>query len=337
MKSIIDLSKAELKEAICSLGLKPFTADQVFQWLYQKRAPSFEKMGNLSKDARRLLQEHFTIGNITVADVKHSADGTSLFLFRLSDGKQIEAVYIPTEKRKTLCISTQVGCAMGCDFCRTGQMGLMRNLSQGEILEQVIHIQNCFPEEEITNIVFMGMGEPMANLKNLMNAIEILQEDCGFGFSRRRITVSTVGLVPKMYDYLKYDFAPKLAISLHATNDLLRSQIVPINDRYPLAELMQFCRDYKTEHKYRITFEYVMLRGVNDLPEHIQELIQLMKGVPAKINLIPFNPFPTVVYQASTAETMKLWVDQLMKAGIQTNIRASRGQDIFAACGQLAA
>lgn len=337
MKSITEFSKTALRESLLSLGLKSYAADQVFQWIHQKRAVSFDAMSNLSGEARQKLAASFRLGTIEVADVKHSVDGTCLFLFRLNDGKQIEAVYIPSEKRKTLCLSTQVGCAMACDFCRTGKMGLMRNLTQGEILEQVASIQNCFPEEKITNLVFMGMGEPMANLQNLMPAIEILLDDNGFGFSRRRITVSTVGLVPKMFDYLRYDFAPKLAISLHAPNDALRSRIVPINDRYPLAELMRFCRDYKKSHKFRITFEYVMLREVNDRPEHIEELIRLLEGIPTKINLIPFNSFPGVDYQSSTPETMQTWVDRLMQAGIQTNIRASRGRDILAACGQLAA
>ncbi|MDO8527309.1 MAG: 23S rRNA (adenine(2503)-C(2))-methyltransferase RlmN [Deltaproteobacteria bacterium] len=249
----------------------------------------------------------------------------------------MEAVYIPKDTgRRTLCLSTQVGCAMGCGFCRTGQMGLKRNLTQGEILEQVLSIQRCFPDEQITNIVFMGMGEPMANIPALVSALEFLHGAKAFAFARKRITVSTAGLVPKMYEFIKLSQV-KLAVSLHASNDKLRDELMPINKRYPLAQLMEFCRDYARDSRYCVTFEYVMLKGVNDSVEQCKELIQLLSDVPSKINLIPFNPFPTVDYQPSSAETIQVWCDLLYHAGIQTNVRADRGRDIFAACGQLAA
>lgn len=334
---VTNLSRPQLKEGCLSLGLKPFTVNQLFQWVYQKRATTFEEMSDLSKEARQVLEKTFILSSLHVASLKTSQDGTTLFLFELGDGKRVEAVYIPTEKgRRTLCLSTQVGCPMACTFCRTGQMNLMRNLTQGEILEQVLAIQNCFPEEQITNLVFMGMGEPMANLPNLLPALDILLDPKGFKFSKRKITVSTVGLVPKMYQFIEKSDV-KLAISLHAPNDVLRSELMPINRKYPLKELMAFCRTYKKRSRFRITFEYVMLKGVNDSDLLAKQLIQLLEGIPSKINLIPFNPFPTVHYQPSESTTIQKWREWLHQAGIQTNVRATRGRDIFAACGQLAA
>lgn len=335
MQPITDLSLAQLGERFSELGLKPYAALQTAGWLYQKRVASFDAMTNLSRSAHGILKENFSFSSVKIADLQRCADGTCLFLFELSDGKKVEAVYLPMPDRITLCLSTQVGCAMACTFCRTGQMNLMRNLTQGEILEQVLSIQNCFPEEKITNLVFMGMGEPMANLKALLPALEILHHDRLFGFSKRRITVSTAGLVPKMYEFIEHSCV-KLAVSLHAPNDALRKELMPINSRYPLKELMQFCRDYKKRFRFRITFEYVMLKGVNDTEALARELVRLLQGIPSKINLIPFNPFPTVHYQPSDAATLSCWIDILMKAGIQTNVRLNRGRDILAACGQLA-
>ena len=337
MKALTDLNLAGLKESLLEVGMKSYAADQIYQWVYQKKAASFEEMTNLSAGDRKKLADHFQFASSKVLDVKNSSDGTCLFLFELKDGKKVEAVYLQAESgRKTICLSTQVGCAMDCTFCRTGQMGLMRNLTQGEILEQVLAIQRCFPEEAISNLVFMGMGEPMANLAALIPALEILHDQKGFCFAKRRITVSTAGLVPKMYDFVKQSKV-KLAVSLHAPNDTLRNQLMPINKRYPLVELIQFCKDYARMTSFSVTFEYVMLKGVNDSPELANELVRLLQGCTAKINLIPFNPFPTVDYQPSDAETIQLWRDILYRASIQTNVRANRGRDIFAACGQLAA
>lgn len=338
MKSVVtDLAYSALQEGFSRLGLKAYASGQVVSWLYQKRAPSFDAMTDLSAAHRELLKENFHFSSIKVVDVRNSVDGTCLFLFELFDGKKVEAVYIPAlTGRITLCLSTQVGCAMACDFCRTGEMGLLRNLTQGEILEQVLAIQRCFPEETITNLVFMGMGEPMANLKALCGALKILEDEKAFAFARRRITVSTAGLVPKMYDFIK-ESRVKLAVSLHAPNDLLRNQLMPINKKYPLAQLMQFCRDYNAVSRFPIVFEYAMLKGVNDSAEILEELIALLGEMPAKINLIPFNAFPTSRHQPSSPETIQMWCDRLYRAGIQTNVRANRGRDILAACGQLAA
>ena len=334
---ITDLSITSLKESLQSLGFKSYAAAQILQWLYQKRVTFFEEMSNLSENNRQKLADHFEMASTKVLNIKNSSDGTCLFLFELADGKKVEAVYIPAESgRKTICLSTQVGCAMDCTFCRTGQMGLMRNLTQGEILEQVLAIQRCFPGEEITNLVFMGMGEPMANLSQLVPAIEILKDPKMFGFPKKKITVSTAGLVPKMVEFVQ-QVDVKLAISLHAPNDSLRDQLMPINKRYPLKVLMEFCREFSKGPRNLVTFEYVMLKNVNDSPDLCKELVQLLEGIPSKINLIPFNPFPTVDYQPSDNNTIKQWVDILYHAGIQTNVRANRGRDILAACGQLAA
>lgn len=338
MPSLTDLSVARLGEQLLQLGLRRYASSQVAGWLYKKRAASFDEMTDLSPASREILSKHFQLSSSKVVDVKNSSDGTCLFLFELKDGKKVEAVYIPALKgeRITLCLSTQVGCAMACTFCRTGQMGLMRNLTQGEILEQVLAIQRCFPNEKITNLVFMGMGEPMANIPALAGALKILKDPKLFGFSKNKITVSTAGLVPKMAEFVQLEDV-KLAVSLHAPNDALRDRLMPINKRYPLAQLIGFCKDYAKQSRFSVTFEYVMLKGVNDSLEQARELTRLLSETPSKVNLIPFNPFPTSDYQPSPNSTIKAWVDILMKAGIQTNVRADRGRDIFAACGQLAA
>lgn len=334
---ITDLSLGDLKEWLASERFKPHALEQVVRWLYREGVESFGEMSNLSRKDRECLDAYFAPGSIRLEKRALSRDGTSLFLFALKDGQKIEAVYIPAESgRRTLCLSTQAGCAMACTFCRTGQMKLLRNLTQGEILEQVLHIRRAYPEEAINNLVFMGMGEPMANLKALLPALEILQHNHGFGFSRRRITVSTAGLVPKMFEFME-NSSVKLAISLHAPNDALRNRMMPINERYPLAELLRFCKTYKDRSRDRITFEYVLLKGVNDDLGLVPELIALLKDIPSKINLIPFNPFDTVDYRPSDPETIAEWMRRLSLAGIQTNLRASRGLDILAACGQLAA
>jgi len=336
LENIKDLSLPELKESVVRLGLKPFVATQLAEWLYRKKATSFDQMTNLSKEARRLLPQHFVLSELVLTQKQEAADGTQKFLFTLSDGKKIEAVWIPTRSRVTVCLSTQVGCAMDCRFCRTGEMGLLRNLTQSEMLDQVLAIQRRIPDPPVTNLVFMGMGEPMANLKALLPALEIFYHDKAFGFSKRKVTVSTSGLVPKMAEFAKVSRA-KLAISLHAPNDTLRNELMPINKRYPLRELMQFCRDYQKNSRNWITFEYVMLRGVNDTDPLLKELIALLKEIRAKVNLIPFNPFPDNPYKPSTDATIDRWTEGLFAAGIQTNVRRDRGREILAACGQLAA
>lgn len=336
LQNIKDLSLEDLKTALVELGLKPYTALQVREWLYQKKAISFEAMTNISKEARRILPEHFFISTLQLDQVQRATDETQKFLFQLQDGKKIEAVWIPTKSRVTICLSTQVGCAMACNFCRTGEMGLLKNLTQSEMLDQVLEIQRLLPERPVTNLVFMGMGEPMANLKALLPTLEILQNERAFNFSKRKMTVSTSGLVPKMYEFAKASDA-KLAISLHAPNDALRDQLMPINKRYPLKELMQFCHDYQKDSRHWITFEYVMLKDVNDSTELLKQLIGLLRGLRSKVNLIPFNSFPGNSYQPSEESTLTLWKEGLFQAGIQTNVRKDRGREILAACGQLAA
>ena len=338
-KNILDLSVADLKKAVAEMGLKPFVVTQLIEWLYQKKTASFDEMGNVSKPNREILKKHFVLDSMVIEKIQTAKDGTQKYLFILPDNKKIEGVKIPTEKgRLTLCLSSQVGCGIGCSFCRTGMMGLFRNLTQAEILGQVLEIERLCPEEKVTNLVFMGMGEPMANLKVLIPALEILTHERGFNFSKRRITVSTSGLVPKMVEFVAQSDV-KLAISLHAANDSLRDQLVPLNKKYPLKQLKQFCLDFQKAKstRHRITFEYVMLKGVNDTESCLEETIAFLKEIRSKVNLIPFNPFPESRYQPSTEETVTHWVDRFFKAGIQTNVRHERGREILAACGQLAA
>jgi len=332
--SLYQYSLAGLETLVAERGWKKYITRQLVQWLYQKKVSSFAEMSDLSKEIRAQLEKDFSIDPLHVVEKQSSTDGTTKFLFNLSDDKKIEAVFIPSEKRTTLCLSTQVGCAMACTFCRTGEMKLQRNLTLEEIVGQVLVVARSFPS--ITNLVFMGMGEPMANLPTLLDALAILKHPNGCGFSKNKITVSTSGVVPKMYEFVKQSEV-KLAVSLHAPNDALRTQLMPINKRYPLKDLMQFCREYRGHNRrHRITFEYVMLKGVNDSLVQCKELVRLLEGVPSKINLIPFNPFPGNDFHPSPEETIKEWVDQLMRAGIQTNVRKDRGRDILAACGQLA-
>ena len=365
VKNILDLSIADLKKAVAEVGLRPFVVTQLIEWLYQKKAPSFDVMGNVSKSNRDILKKHFLLEPMNVEKIQTAKDGTQKYLFQLPNKKnadggcqgesqdypltpasvgfipreRIEAVKIPAEtSRLTICLSSQVGCGIGCSFCRTGMMGLSRNLTQAEMLGQVLEIERRCLEEKVTNLVFMGMGEPMANLKVLIPALEILTHEKGFNFSKRRITVSTSGLVPKMVEFVAQSDV-KLAISLHAANNVLRDQLVPLNKKYPLKQLKQFCLDFQKAKstRHRITFEYVMLKGVNDTESCLEETIAFLKEIRSKVNLIPFNPFPESHYQSSTEETVTHWVDRFFKAGIQTNVRHERGREILAACGQLAA
>jgi len=350
----------QLQAVAHAMGLKPYTVSQLITWLYKKRVSSFEDMTNLSKEARRVLSLHYSISRLKLDKIQQAADGTEKFVFMLSDGKRIESVLIPApDKRLTLCISTQVGCAMGCTFCRTGRMGFVRDLTQGEILGQILGVQrtpllckegrgevdSCLPHltspykgegSQITNIVLMGMGEPLVNYDAVASATAIILDDRAFNFSKRRVTISTSGLLPQLKKFAK-QFDIKIAISLNATTDEVRNSLMPINKRYHIFELMKYCRDYSRRSRYRVTFEYVMIRGVNDTSQDMKRLVKLMNGIRAKINLIPFNPFPGCDYEGPLELTLNNWYKFLTEHGMQTNIRVSRGQDILAACGQLAA
>lgn len=339
--NLLGLDKEALKAFFVSVGEKPYRADQVLKWIHFNGVSDFHAMTNISKPLREKLSE---IATITVPDIiyeKAASDGTYKWLLKLYDGNCIETVYIPEKTRGTLCISSQVGCILNCDFCSTGKQGFNRNLTTAEIISQLwvavrkLSQLNGVHDHAVTNVVMMGMGEPLLNFDNVLPALRIMLDDFGYGLSKRRVTVSTAGVVPVMYQ-LRDAIDVALAVSLHAPNDELRNKIVPLNKKYPLQELMAVCREYFKEDKRRsITMEYVMLAGVNDTPEHARQLIRLLANVRAKMNLIPFNPFPHADYERSDMDTILRFRDILMKAGINTTIRRTRGDDIDAACGQL--
>jgi 23S rRNA (adenine2503-C2)-methyltransferase len=331
------------------LGEKRFRATQLFRWIHQKGAQDFDQMSDLAKSLREKLKTCAQVQPLTPISRHDSADGTIKWLFDVGDGNAVETVFIPEDDRGTLCVSSQAGCAVGCRFCSTGHQGFSRNLTTGEILSQLWFAEHTLRKQfnttdrVISNVVMMGMGEPLQNYSALVPALRSMLDDHGYGLSRRRVTVSTSGVVPMM-DRLGLDAPVALAVSLHAPTDALRDNLVPLNRKYPLHELMDACRRYLA-HAPRdfITFEYCMLDGVNDQPEHAQALIDLVKpkrglgeSVPCKFNLIPFNPFPASGLTRSSAATVKAFAAQLSEAGIITTVRKTRGDDIDAACGQLA-
>ncbi len=335
LPAITDIPLDSLKEAVVDLGLKPYAAGQLVRWLYAKRAKSFDEMTDISKDDRTFLKKHYAISAVKKIEEKKASDGTLKILCQGRDGKNFECVLIPAEDgRITACLSTQVGCAMGCAFCRTAEMGFLRNLTLGEITGQLILLART-SSEPITNIVFMGMGEPLANLEAVENAITVFRNERAFGLSKRRITVSTCGLIPELRVFCGRNDV-KVAISLNATTDDVRTKLMPINRRWPIAKIMEFCCEYSRNSRHRITFEYIMIRDVNDCEDDAKRLIKLLHGVRAKVNLIPFNKYESSRFKAPLENTLERWRDYLCDKGVQVNIRASRGQEILAACGQLA-
>ena len=340
-QNLFGLDRAQLRACFAEMGEKPFRADQIMQWIYRRTADDFDLMTNISKDLREKMKQHFVIKHPELVAEQTSRDGTRKWALRLDGGNVIETVYIPEADRGTLCISSQVGCAMDCSFCSTGKQGLNRNMTTAEIVAQVWFAAKTLGgdfqnERVISNVVFMGMGEPLSNTAAVLPAIHIMLDDFGFGLSKRRVTVSTSGLVPYM-DRLRADCDTALAVSLHAPNDELRNQLVPINRKYPIAELMEACRRYVEgkDRKTHIVFEYVMLDGINDQPEHARQLAKLLVGMAAKVNLIPFNPFPEAQYKRSKPEVIKHFSEILRAKRIVTTTRKTRGDDIDAACGQL--
>ncbi len=319
-----------------SIGEKPFRATQVLKWLYQEQVTAFDDMTNLSKALRANLKENCCIETPEIITEQIATDGTRKWVIQMGCNNRIETVFIPEEKRGTLCVSSQIGCALACTFCSTAQQGFNRNLKVSEIIGQLYVAQNRLGEEKrITNVVMMGMGEPLLNFENVVSAMNLMMDDFVYGLSKRRVTLSTSGVVPAMYRLTKLCDV-SLAVSLHAANDELRNVLVPINQKYPLKELLAACREnVKLAPRRTITFEYVMLDGINDSTTDARALIKLLKNIPAKLNLIPFNPFPNSNYQCSTMVTIKRFRDLLHKAGIVTTIRKTRGEDIDAACGQL--
>jgi len=339
--NLLGRSEAQLQEFFAGLGEKPFRARQVLQWIHQRNASGFEEMTDLSKSLRTQLGSIASIALPEIISEQKSEDGTTKWLFESGAGQAVETVFIPEPGRGTLCISSQVGCALDCAFCATGAQGFNRNLNAEEIVGQVTHANRHLPsrpngEPAITNVVFMGMGEPLANYRNVLPALQILLSDFAYGLSRRRITVSTSGIVPHI-DKLGDDCNVSLAVSLHAPNDELRDELVPINRLHPIADLLDASWRYAAKRANRfITFEYVMLRDVNDTIEHANQLAALLKNRPAKVNLIPFNPFTGNDYKRSRSETIERFQNRLRQRGLVSTTRRTRGDDIDAACGQLA-
>jgi len=339
--NLLGLSRADLERVLQARGEKPFRTRQILQWIYQRGVTNFDDMTDLSKASRAWLKEETEIALPAVLSRNDSDDGTVKWLFASGSGQAVETVFIPEQDRGTLCISSQVGCALDCAFCATGAQGFNRNLSSAEIIGQVWHAMRELPkrangETAVTNVVFMGMGEPLANYRNVVSVLDLLVSDWALGLSRRRVTLSTSGLVP-MIERLGDDCNVALAVSLHAPNDELRNQIVPINKLHPIAALLEACWAYTAKNANRfVTFEYVMLRGVNDSSAHADQLSALLTGKPAKINLIPFNPFPGTRFKRSSADTIRHFQNRLRQQGLVATTRRTRGADIDAACGQLA-
>jgi 23S rRNA (adenine2503-C2)-methyltransferase len=351
--SLIGLSRAELIAHLADIGVAPaqrkMRAQQLWHWLYFRGARNFDEMTSVSKETRAELAKHFTVDRPEVVAEQISNDGTRKWLLRLPSGDkverphEVECVYIPETDRGTLCVSSQVGCTLNCAFCHTGTQRLVRNLTAGEIVGQVMVARdrlNDWADREgesrlVTNIVMMGMGEPLYNFEAVRDALLIVADNEGIGISRRRITLSTSGVVPSI-KRTGEEIGVMLAISLHAVRDELRNELVPLNRKYPIAELLQACRDYPAaSNARRITFEYVMLKGVNDSLDDAKLLVKLLKGIPAKINLIPFNPWPGTAYECSDWDQIEKFSEFIFNAGYSSPVRTPRGRDILAACGQL--
>ena len=340
--NLVGLTREELAEAVAGLGEPAFRARQLWSWVYHHGARDFDAMTTLAKSLRARLAERYRLDRPAIARAQVSRDGTRKWLLRTPDGQEVESVHIPEATRGTLCVSSQVGCTLTCRFCHTGTQRLVRNLSAGEILGQVMLARDELgdwpspaADRQLTNLVMMGMGEPLYNYDNVAKALRIVMDGEGIAISKRRITLSTAGVVPAMRR-CGAELGVNLAVSLHAVSDALRDEIVPLNRKYPLAELLAACRDYPGVHNARrITFEYVMLKGVNDSPADAREMARLLKAIPAKVNLIPFNPWPGAPFECPSADVIERFAQILFEGGLTAPVRQPRGQDIMAACGQL--
>jgi 23S rRNA (adenine2503-C2)-methyltransferase len=358
-KNLIGLSREELLAEMAGIGAEKFRAHQLWHWIYHRGATDFVTMTSLAKSFREQLAERYVVGRPAIARALVSVDGTRKWLLRFPDGQEIETVHIPEDERGTLCVSSQVGCTLTCRFCHTGTQRLVRNLDAGEIVGQIMVARDGLQEwpiaaearaprpagprpseqeaedRQLTNIVMMGMGEPLYNFEAVAKALRIVMDHEGLSISKRKITLSTSGIVP-MIRRCGAELGVNLAISLHAVRNDLRDELVPINKKYPIAELLGACRTYPgSSNARRITFEYVMLQGVNDSPAEARELVRLLRGIPAKVNLIPFNPWPGAPYECSSSAAIKAFSDIVFAAGYSSPVRTPRGQDIMAACGQL--
>lgn len=335
-RPIEGLDRAELEAWLDARGLPGYRAHQIRRWLFRKRAASFECMTDLSGELRRALARDFVVGGLVMQRRLSSRDGSVKYLFRLSDGNAVETVHIPEQDRVTLCVSTQAGCGLGCVFCATARMGLKRNLTQAEILGQVLEAQRRCPEgERISNLVFMGMGEPLANYDAVRGALDVLTDaHSGMGVSPRKITVSTVGLLPQMRRLME-ETGVNLAVSLHSVRDRVRSELMPVNRKYPVSQLLDCCRSLPLPRRKRITFEYLLIRGLNDRVEDATELAAKLRGIRCKVNLIPFNPHEGSGFRRPPDRAIEMFAEKLRRRRIQAHVRRPRGDDIQAACGQL--
>ncbi len=321
----------ELKEIVTELGFSKFVAKQLADWLYKKKAESFDLMLNISKKNREILASKYIVGHYPYSNVQESVDGTKKYLFKMENNQFVESAYIPSENRKTLCVSSQVGCKMGCLFCMTGKQGFQKNLKAGEILNQMVSIDES---DELTNLVYMGMGEPMDNIEEVLKSLEIITSEWGLAWSPRRVNVSTIGVIPAMRRFIE-ESECHLAISLHSPYNEQRKELMPIENVYPIENVIETLKEYDFGRQRRISFEYIMFEGVNDSPDHARELIRLMGGLKARVNLIKFHPIPATPLRGSSHEVMEKFKNVLENKGIITTIRKSRGEDIYAACGLL--
>ena len=340
--NLVGLGRAELAAEMAQFGAEPFRAHQLWHWIYHRGATDFATMTSLSKPFREKLSTRYELRRIAISRSLTSIDGTRKWLLRFRDGEEVETVHIPGEDRGTLCVSSQVGCTLTCSFCHTGTQRLVRNLAPEEIVGQVMIARDALGEwpspqddRQLTNIVLMGMGEPLYNYGNVAAALKIIMDAEGLSISRRKITLSTAGVAP-MIRRCGAELAVNLAVSLHAVRDDIRDRLVPLNRKYPIADLLEACRTYPgASNARRITFEYVMLKGVNDTPGDARELVRLLAGIPAKVNLIPFNPWPGAPYECSSDAVIEAFSDIVFAAGYSAPVRTPRGRDILAACGQL--
>ncbi len=342
LTNLIGLERDALAAELARHGLPAFRARQIWHWIYYRGTRDFDEMTTLAKPLRTELAHHYTLSRPAETTRQDSTDGTRKWLLRFADGREAECVHIPEEDRGALCMSSQVGCALTCKFCHTGTQNLVRNLTAGEIVGQMLVARDSYGEwpspkdgRRLSNIVMMGMGEPLYNFDNVASALRIMMDGEGIGISRRRITLSTAGVVPMMAR-VGEELGVRLAISLHAVTDELRDVLVPLNKKHPIAELLAACRAYPgASNARRITFEYVMLKGVNDTPADARALVKLISGIPAKVNLIPFNPWPGAPFECSTSAAIAAFADIVNRAGYSSPVRTPRGRDIMAACGQL--
>lgn len=335
MKNFRDFTYQELLSEVDAMGERAFRAEQIYAWVYRRGAASIDEMTDISKTLRDRLKEEYFIKGVEVLDVRTSSDGTKKFLSGLEDSSRIESVLIPEEDRLTLCVSSQAGCALNCRFCMTGKQGFTRNLTLSELTGQVFAAMGLIGKDErITNIVLMGMGEPLKNYDNVVRFLSVLMDGKGMGFSYNRVTLSTSGLVPEI-KRLGHDSRVSLAVSLNATTDEVRERIMPINRKYPISELLKALREYPLQHKKYITMEYVLLKDVNDSLEDARRLAKMLRGITCKVNLIPFNPFPGAAFERPDERRVNAFHKIILDAGYTVIVRQSKGRDIEAACGQL--